>query len=121
MCKANSYLRFTPIPMMDIFVKHGAVPNIGVNGNELSTMNLPSITTKLRTDVALNSIFTTLFAGGKAIKTEYLYEKGIPLVLAHFGNKDEDSARRTILWAIHFFSKDYPEYGISEFALAKVA
>jgi hypothetical protein len=120
----NKYLRFTPIDMMDIFIKHGAVPNIGVNGDELKFLNLPSITKKVRTDLALNSIFTTIFADGsdgKALKPVTLYEKGIPLVLAHFGNKDEESAERTIRHAISDFKELYGETGITEFELAKVA
>jgi|21_taG_2_1085346.scaffolds.fasta_scaffold00144_5 hypothetical protein len=120
--KKDNMLRFKPIGMLELMVHHGAIPKTGKNGKELKMHTFPgSLTTKVFTDMALNSIFTTMFADGRAMKKSEVISKAIPLMLAHFGNVDEESAERSILYAISLFTDTFPECGFAEFKLEAVA
>jgi hypothetical protein len=64
-----------------------------------------------------------MFAAKPGMWKSILIEKATPLIRAHFGNKDDKSAERTILHGISLFSDrdKFPESGFSKVKLEKVA
>ena len=120
--KSDIMLRFTPPTFNELWLLKGAVPMIGKNGNELKMLTFPkALGVKINTDIALLSIFTIMFADGRAMRKSEVISKAIPLIMAQFGNKDEASAERTILYGISFFKNEFSECGFTEFRLEAVA
>jgi len=118
----NNFLSFKAIPFNVLMKEQGSVPKIGVNGDELKMHCFPgSLTVKVYTNIALNSIFTMLFAGGKVITEDELVTKATPLLLEQFGNEDKASAKLSILHGISYFKNYFPECGITKHKLALVA